>query len=290
MFIFQLSIQFIFGLLQLFIMVYLIVPWFVKLNGNQQAIVAVGSPLLGAFFKMISRIITQRTTPKKNHPGNTYVFVVVVYSGVALFYRALQAELQSFYYFTILSFVHALVGILERLTVVFRDHFYVWFCKKVLKREQDFESYIGSFRTPRTQRLIADLIICNVIHEITAIVYTNSFVQLYGLQIRKNITDIDLGTEKVLKEIVKRTMVALGTEYICSAFGVFVLTWYLNIPIVRVWKSQWKSLIFSNFVVVSFLVMYFTGYMASVVSSKYNSHLQKNDTHACIQSDLLFFS
>uniref|UniRef100_A0A7M5V8G0 Uncharacterized protein n=2 Tax=Clytia hemisphaerica TaxID=252671 RepID=A0A7M5V8G0_9CNID len=88
------------------------------------------------------RIVIQNVS-NINHPGTSYMLVIAVYAGAALVYRALQAELESSALFLFLCFAHALIGFLERLSVVLRDHFYFWFYKKVLKKERDYNSFVG---------------------------------------------------------------------------------------------------------------------------------------------------
>lgn len=286
---FQLGSQFILGTLTLYMTNYVIIPWFVTLTPTLQAIVAAVTPICGAISKAISRIAIQSVS-HVNHPGTSYIFVIAAYAAAALVYRTLQAEIQSFRYFTLLCIAHGFVGLLERLSVILRDHFYTWFYKRFLKRESSFKSFIGSFRTPRTQRLVADLTICNIIHEITALVYTNAMVQLYALQFGRTESGDVFDSKTILKEFFIRTFVAVMAEYFFTVFGIFILTWYLNIPVISVWKKKWKSLVLNNVVICSILVIYVTQYLTEVVSAKYKHLYNKNGTITCDTSELLFFS
>ena len=234
---FQLGLQFILGLITLYITVYKLVPWFIRLTLSQQAIVASIMPLCGEIIKAVSRIAIQNISGI-NHPGTSYILAVGVYAGTTILYRTLQAEINSLQYFIFLSVVHALLGLAEKLSVVLRDHFYIWFYKRILKKEKNLYSFVGLFRTPRTQRLIADLVICNVIHEVTALMYTNAFIQLYALQVGLGSGNTKINKYKVFEEYFARISVAVFSEFVITVFGIFILTWYMNIPVVRVWKKK----------------------------------------------------
>ena len=106
------------GATTLFLTVYLLIPWFVKLTLLQQAVVAGVSPIFGAINKAISRIAIQNVS-NNNHPGTSYILVFAVYAGAALVCRSLQAEIESFTLFILLCFAHALIGFLERCLLGF---------------------------------------------------------------------------------------------------------------------------------------------------------------------------
>ena len=174
---------------------------------------------------------------------------------------------------------------------VLRDHFYLWFYKKILKKERDYNSFIGSFRTPRTQRLVADLTICNIIHETNALIYTNAFVQLYALQVGVNSKGEILNTHDVVAEFFMRSLSAIMIEYLFTGFGLFVLTWYMNIPVIRVWRRKWKTILAANLFACACLVIYSTHYLIDVVAAQYQkTNLSKNQTMLCDLSKLPFFN
>ena len=284
---FQLGLQFILGLITLYITVYKLVPWFIRLTLSQQAIVASIMPLCGEIIKAVSRIAIQNISGI-NHPGTSYILAVGVYAGTTILYRTLQAEIDSLRYFILLSVVHALIGLVEKLSVVLRDHFYIWFYKRILKKQINLYSFVGLFRTPRTQRLIADLVICNVIHEVAALMYTNALIQLYALQVGLGSANTKVDKYEVLGEYLTRISVAVFSEFVITVFGIFILTWYMNIPVVRVWKKEWRNFLKVNLFICSLMAIYITHYMAGVVAGKYEVP-KGNVTHPCHEADLLFF-
>ena len=94
-------------------------------------------------------------------------------------FRAMQAELDNLSFIAVLGIIHGAVEVLERSTVVFIDHI----CHVILKRRS---APWGSFRTPRRERLMADIAILSMLCESTAIVSVNGVLYLY--QINKGVS------------------------------------------------------------------------------------------------------
>lgn len=287
---FQLGSQIIFGSITVLITIYVVIPWFVTLDPNSisQTIIAALVPIIGTVGKTLTRISVQNMQPIV-HPGSSHLFVGVLYGTCALLYRTLQAKIQNLKYFTLLCIVHGFISLLERISVVLRDLFYTWSYKRILKTEQRFKSftaYIKGSRTPRSQRLAADLVICSIVYEVVAVLYTNAMVQLYTVQLH------GMGNMSViLKEFISRTLIALLSEYVFAVFGVFIITWYLNLPLIRVWKKKWRSFLFTNVVMCVILVLYLTDYLIGVVSAKYlNPYEHTNGTMPCNTTELLLYS
>ena len=284
---FQLSFQFIVGLATIYLTINIVIPWFIYSNPFQQVLVATVAPIIAVISKDISRIAIENIT-HINHPGSSYLLIIVSYASAAVIYRTLQAQVESVYYFALLCIILGFIGLIERLTLVARDHFYIWFYKKVLKRESIL-SHIGAFRTPRTQRLVGDITICSAIQEVTALILTNAFVQLYKLQfgVTKNGTYFKIGN--VFRQFVLRVLISIFSEYVFSTFAFFVLTWYFNIALVQIWKRKCKRFLLVNLFFCCFFAFYCIHHLVDVVNNKYKNKLYMNKTIECVPSDLLFF-
>ena len=86
-------------------------------------------------------------------------------------FRVMQAELENIKLIAVLGIIHGAVEVLERSTVVFVDHI----CHVILKRQL---APWGSLRTPRRERLMADIAILSMLCESTAIVSVNGLLYL----------------------------------------------------------------------------------------------------------------
>ena len=77
-----------------------------------------------------------------------------------------------------------------------------------------------------------------------------------------------------------------------STYVIFSLTWYRNIPVIKVWRKKWKRLLFANLMCSSLLILYITRYLVTVVVSKFqgNLHLNKSGViKRCNELEYLYF-
>ena len=84
----------------------------------------------------------------------------------------LQADLHSLPYVAILGIIHGAAEVLERSTIVIIDQI----CHVIWQRTSVLW---GSFRTPRRERLMADIAIMSMLYESIAIVSVNGLLYLY---------------------------------------------------------------------------------------------------------------
>ena len=140
-------------------------------NSKGKLALAFFAPLIGVFLKVILRICVQRLYNITN-PGYSYTLLPPLYFGSALIFRVLQAELDNLQSIAILGIMHGAGGVYERSAMVVIDHI----CHLVWKRTL---APWGSFRTPRRERLMADIAIMSMLSESIAIVGVNGFLYLY---------------------------------------------------------------------------------------------------------------
>ena len=86
--------------------------------------------------------------------------------------RVLQADLDSLQSIAVLGIIHGAAEVIERSSMVVIYHI----CYLIWKRTS---APWGSFRTPRRERLMADITIMSMLSESTAIVSVNGVLYLY---------------------------------------------------------------------------------------------------------------
>lgn len=205
----------------------LIYPAYIKQNEQGKLIIALFSPLLGVILKTVSRISVQRLW-YITHPAYSYVLMAPLYCGTAVIFRVLQADLNSLRSIAVLGIIHGAAEVIERSTVVAIDHI----CHVIRKREL---APWGSFRTPRSERIMADIAIVSMLFESTAIVSVNGFFYLYRLIYLKNIATFEL-----LLSFVVFTSVPLVIEWFFTSLSLAIETRYQNIAVMAVWRRHWK--------------------------------------------------
>ena len=206
----------------------LIYPAYIKQDKEGKLLIAVFAPLTAAFLKPISRICVQRLY-NITHPGYSYVMLAPLYGGAAVMFRVLQADLGSLQSIATLGIIHGVAEVIERSTMVVIDH--------ILNRLRKLRTPApwGSFRTPRRERLMADIALMSMLFESAAIVAVNGVLYLYQFAYAENISFL-----KNLQAFAVTTLVSLVIEWFFNSASLAIETWYQNMPVMAVWRRQWK--------------------------------------------------
>ena len=117
--------------------------------------IALFPSITGVIFKAISRICVQSLW-NITHPGYSYVLLIPSYFGFAINLRVLQADLDSLESIATIGIIHGSVEVIERSAIAFIDHI----CNVIWKRSR---APWGHFRTPRRERLMADIVIIYIL-------------------------------------------------------------------------------------------------------------------------------
>ena len=204
-----------------------IYPMYNKQNEKGKLLLALFSPLVGVIFKVISRLCVQRLW-KITHPGYSYVLLVPLYLGSAIMFRVMQADLDNIKSIAILGTIQGVAEVIERSTIVVIDHI----CHVILKRTS---APWGSFRTPRRERLMADIAIMSMLYESTAIVSVNGILYLYQFIYLQNSPLL-----KLLQDCAIQICVTLVIEWFFTSVSLAIATRFQNIAVMAVWRKRWK--------------------------------------------------
>jgi len=190
-------------------------------------VIALFAPLVGVLFKVISRILVQRQE-NITHPGYSCALLAPLFCVSAIMFRVLQADLDSLQSMAILGLIHGFTEVIERSTMVVIDHI----CHVIWKRTS---APWGSFRTPRCERLMADIAIMSMLFESTAIVAVNGLLYLYRYVYLKDNSLLEL-----VQSFAIATLIQLGIEWISTSVSLAIETHYQNIAVMAVWQRRWK--------------------------------------------------
>ena len=134
------------------------------------------------------------------HLGYSYILLVPLYFGSAVMFWVMQAELENLKFIAVLGIIH---GALEDLVSYI---FHV-----ILKRKS---APWGSFRTPRRERLMADIVIISMFSESIGIVCVNGLLYVYQFIYLQNISLL-----KLVQKFVINTSVPLVIEWLYALFN-----------------------------------------------------------------------
>lgn len=226
-------------------------------------LIAIFSPLIGVLLKVVCRISIQRLW-NITFPGFSYVLLAPVYFGCAIVFRVLQAELNSLQSMSVLGIIHGVAEVLERSVMVVIDHFghAIW------KRRS---APLGSFRTPRRERLMADTAIMSMLYESTAIVSLNSVFYLHQF-----IYVSEQPFAKLFQSFAVQTSILLVIEWVFTSVSLAIETYYQNIAVMAVWRKRWKRHTLVAIVNAVFASIWSSGYFTVVM----HGHLIDN-TQPC---------
>ena len=163
-----------------------IYPMYNKQTEHGKLLIALFSPLFGVIFKVILRLSTQRLK-RITHPGYSYILLVPLYFGSAVGFRVMRPVLDNLKLIAVLGIIHGAVEVLEQSAMVFSDDI----CHVILKRRS---ATWGSFRTPRRERLMADIVIISMLSESTAFVRADRLLYVYQFIYLQNICNLYLSS------------------------------------------------------------------------------------------------
>ena len=207
---------------------FFIYPAYNKQDKTGKVIIAIFAPLIVVFFKAASRICVQRLWFRISHPGTSYVLLVPIYCGSAVMTRLLQVDLQSLEAVALIGVIHGLAEVVERSTMVLIDHI----CHKLVENRT---IPWGGFRTPRRERLAADITIMSMLYESSAIISVNCFLYLYQYFHTQDNSPIQL-----FQSFALHSSVPLVAEWFFTSVSIAIETRYQNMPVMAVWRKRWR--------------------------------------------------
>ena len=251
-------------LIAVFVIRYAIYTAYVKQDTEGKLVIALFSPLMGVIVKAISRICVQRLW-NITHPGYSYVLLAPLYCLLAVMFRVLQAELDSLESIALLGIIHGFAEVVERSTVVVIDHF----CHQLCRRES---LPWGSFRTPRRERLMADIAIMSMLFESSAIMSVNGLIYLYQfIYLERNDSFLEL-----LQSFAIHTSVPLVIEWFFNSMSLAIETRYQNIAVMAVWRKQWKRHILVAIVNVFPAAIWTSGSLLVILHGRFDEPLNQS--------------
>ena len=239
-----------------FITIYTIYPAYNEQKNEGKLLIAILAPLVGFVLKVICRISVQRLR-NVTHPGYSYVLLAPLYFGSAIVFRVLQADLDSLRSMAILGIVHGISEVLERSFMVIIDHYghVIW------KRTS---APWGSFRTPRRERLMADIAIMSMLYESIGIVSVNGVLYLYEA--------IYLHSDplvKLLQSFAIRTSILLVIEWFFTSMSLAIVIHYQNMAVVAVWRKRWRRHTFVAVVCAVPVAIWTSGYLLEILHGRF---------------------
>ena len=264
----KLCSQFITGAVVMYIVSYALIPWFVHQEGFFE-VLALGLTFLGCVIpKVISRQCVLHLNGV-NHPGTSFALVSAAYGSVNIVYRLMQAKFKSLLAFITLSIGYGFIHLACDLINVLRDRYSEKLQRIVyskLKPDTAGQAASSYMRTPRVQRLAADLAIQEMMFSSTALVLSVGIISVYGF-IYQTMSIEEF--QKMTGDLATRIFLGLFIEFLFNTVSVMLLTRRRNVPVLRVWYSKWKTHLTVCSIAVVMIVTYSIDKMLIIIRARY---------------------
>ena len=131
---------------------------------------------------------------------------------------------------------------------------------------------MGSFRTPRRERLTADIVIMSLLFESTAIVSVNGLLYLYQfIYLERKDSFLEL-----LQSFAIHTSIPLVIEWFFNSVSLAIETQYQNMAVMAVWRKQWKRHILVAIVNVLPAAIWTSGNLLLIVHGRFDEPLNQS--------------
>ena len=272
---FRLGVPFYVGFPVALVINYVLLYYFNRITEDSKAVLASLSPALVIIPKAIARLCAERMEGL-NHPGTSVVLLLPIYAGLPILFRLLQAKLHGFWTYFALSIVHAITGTFHKITLPLQDYLLHRYCAKSYKRQH---GYVSKYRKPRVNRLYADLAIVSFVAESSAITVSSVVIQICRYHYGRDCKGQKYDVTRLLKAGCWQVMTGIIVELIFNTVAIKVLTYYYNIPVMRVWKKNklWIIAVFLTQTIIS--IFYFGDYFLNSLRS--NTMFDRGIIHKC---------
>ena len=173
-------------------------------------------------------------------------------------FRVLQADLDSSQSMATLGIIHSVAEVLERSMMFIIDHF----CHMLWKRKS---APWGSFRTPRRERLMADIVIISMLYESIGLVSVNGVFFLYQLIYVENESFANL-----FKSFAIQTSILLVIEWFFTSVSLAIETHYQNMAVMAVWRKRWKRHVLVAIVNAVPLALWSSGCIIEILHGRFS--------------------
>ena len=156
------------------------------------------------------------------------IFVCVTSAGIfslGCYVSVFQADLDSLQSMTTLGIIHGVAEVPERSIMIVINHF----CLVPWKRKS---APWENFRTPRRERLMADIVIISILYESIGLVSVNGVFFVYQLIYMESESFANL-----LKSFVIQRSISLVIVWFFTSVSLAIETHYQNMAVMAVW---WK--------------------------------------------------
>ena len=218
---------------------------------------------------IISSVITNLHGIYK--PDEGIVFAVAFLVNSTMLTRLTQARIESLAYFIIISFVHGICNIIDKIALPLREKLSNLCCRR---RNGLIDEAASS-----SEKYIAHQSLVNMITETSSVIMSNAVAYLLVYYYKKEESTGKREEGSVLfRKIVIRSSIAVCIDWFFNIIALKIQNDCYKIPVVRMWKRQWKFIMIIHLIQITYNIIYFASYINFVLLDD----VILNSTHRCI--------
>ena len=186
-------------------------------------------------------------------PKESIVFAVGFLVISTMVTRLTQAKVENLAYFTIISLVHGVFNVVDKVTINLRTKLFNVVCIRSQNDANENNDYVTYY--------IAHQSLISIITETSSVIMSNAAAYLLVYYYKK-----EEGTGRrydgsiLFKEMLIRSTIAVFIEWVFNVLALKVQC-YLKFPVLDVWRKEWKFIVVIHLIQVIFLIVYFADYV-----------------------------
>ena len=198
-----------------------------------------------------------------NHPGTSGILLITLHICGATVFRVLQVSIDNSSLFVLLCVVHGLTGAIDKLMLPIQDYIYFKCCMRFCKR-----SVRQHVKTPRQNRLLADLALLSIVVDTSSVFVNCALVQILRFYVGRDKKGMKYDGYVLFTEFIWHATTAVFIEWIFNTLTIKLQTYYHNIPVMKVWNSRWRRILMIVILNTIIALLYFTEPLLAVVENK----------------------
>ena len=200
-------------------------------------------------------------------PGNEIMLAVVYLTGTTVVSRLMQSKVEDFRDFIVISVVHGILNIVDKLSLPLRRKIFSCVCYNCKRRGNH------QLQATNCSLFLANQTLISIITETTSVIFNSAVAyMIMYYYIREEGTNERYNMYSLTRNMVKRCSIAGGIELVFNVIAVKIHTQLYKIPVIDVWKKKWKSIIIIHMIQVLFIVLYYSQYVNKILL---NEHYRK---------------
>ena len=217
---------------------------------------------------IISNLITSLHGIYKPTEGISFASAFLVIAPMIT--RLTQAKIESLPYFTLISLVHGVVNVIDKVALPVRRKLSNLVCRK--GNDVRNESWIY------TQQYIAHQSLLGIITEISSVIMSNAaaYILVYYYKTEEG-TGSRYDGLILIRDLLLRLVIGVSIECVFNVAALYIQNECCNIPMLRSWKQDWKFIIILLVIQMIFLIN-----CAHYVDRMLLGNVLSNSTQICV--------